>query len=243
MPHPPRRHALTGTTLTGATLMASMTLMAATPIPAAATATHAAQHALLAAAQRAEGPLLADAVAALAVATERREGYQRTSFKHWVDADHDGCNTRAEVLIDEAVTPPQVGAGCRLSGGSWSSYYDNQTVDDAARLDVDHLVPLAEAWDSGADDWSAAQREAYANDLDQPWHLVAVTARSNRSKADQDVATWQPPYEPARCRYAAEWTAIKTRWQLSIDPAEQKALTELAAACPTQHLPTTDDQR
>ncbi|MEV0228738.1 DUF1524 domain-containing protein [Nonomuraea sp. NPDC050786] len=105
------------------------------------------------------------------------------------------------------------------------------------------LVPLAEAWDSGAYDWTAAERQDYANDLREPWHLVAVTARSNRQKADQDPSIWQPPYEPAHCRYAAEWTAIKPRWRLSIDPAEQQALTDLAAACPTQHLPTTDDQR
>ncbi|WP_433444814.1 hypothetical protein [Nonomuraea sp. CA-141351] len=77
------------------------------------------------------------------------------------------------------VTPPQVGTCCRLSGGAWVSYYDDQTTGDAARLDVDH-VPLAEAWDSGAYDWSAVQREAYANDLDEPWHLVAVTARASR---------------------------------------------------------------
>ncbi|MEV1178740.1 hypothetical protein [Nonomuraea sp. NPDC049784] len=146
MPHPPRRHFLTCITLTGATLLASMTLMAATPDPAAAV-TRPAQHTPQTAAQRAEGPLLADAVAMLPVATERREGYQRTSFRHWTDQDRDGCNTRAEVLLDEAVTPPQVGAGCRLSGGSWYSYYDDQTVDDPARLDVDHLVPPAEAWD------------------------------------------------------------------------------------------------
>ncbi|MEU7855241.1 HNH endonuclease family protein [Nonomuraea sp. NPDC049141] len=242
MPHPPRRHSLINTTLTGATLLASMTLMAAAPDLATA-ATRPAQHAPQAAAQRAEGPLLADALTTLPVATERREGYQRSSFRHWIDADHDGCSTRAEVLIDEADTPPQADAACRLSGGSWYSYYDNQQVNDATGLDVDHLVPLAEAWDSGAYAWDAAQRQAYANDLDEPWHLVAVTARSNRQKADQDVATWQPPYEPARCRYAAEWTAIKTRWKLSIDTAEQQALTDLADACPTQRLPAIDDQR
>ncbi|MEU4234406.1 HNH endonuclease family protein [Nonomuraea sp. NPDC026600] len=246
MPHPPRRSSLISITLSGAALLASMTLMAAVPdLPSAAADTRAAQHApAQAAAQHAEGPLLADAVAALSVATERREGYQRASFRHWIDIDRDGCSTRAEVLIEEAVTPPQADAACRLSGGSWYSYYDNQHVNDATGLDVDHLVPLAEAWDSGAYVWDAAQRQAYANDLDEPWHLVAVTARSNRSKADQDVATWQPPYELARCRYAAEWTAIKTRWQLSIDTAEQQALNTLATACPTQHLPTlTDDQR
>jgi hypothetical protein len=61
--------------------------------------------------------------------------------------------------------------------------------------------------------WTAQQREAYANYLDAPHHLVAVTARSNRSKADKDPAQWLPPHEPARCRYIAEWTAVKQRWQ------------------------------
>ncbi|MEV4371686.1 HNH endonuclease family protein [Nonomuraea sp. NPDC049637] len=129
-----------------------------------------------------------------------------------------------------------------MSGGRWYSYYDDQYVENASGLDVDHLVPLAEAWDSGAYDWTAAERQAYANDLNESWHLVAVTARSNRQKADQDPSTWQPPYEPARCRYAAEWTAIKLRWSLSIDPPEQTALAELGADCPDQRLPETDDQ-
>ncbi|MER6579391.1 hypothetical protein [Nonomuraea sp. NPDC001023] len=91
-------------------------------------------------------------------------------------------------------------------------------------------------------DWTAAQRQAYANDLDESLHLVAVTARSNRQKADQDVATWQPPFQPARCRYAAEWTAIKLRWQLSVDAAEEQALRALADDCPDQRLPEVGDQ-
>lgn len=100
-------------------------------------------------------------------------------------------------------------------------------------------MPLAEAWDSGAYAWDAARRTSYANYLDDSWHLVAVTARSNRSKADQDPSTWLPPYEAARCQYAAEWTAIKLQWQLTVDPAEREALTDLGRACPDQRLPTS----
>ncbi|MEV0584501.1 HNH endonuclease family protein [Nonomuraea sp. NPDC050310] len=216
------------TALTTALLAAA--LLATTLAPASASS-------------RAEGPLLSEAVATLPVAVEVREGYVRTSFKHWVDADRDGCSTRYEVLLDEAVVAPAVVDRCTLVGGSWYSYYDDVTVADASGLDVDHLVPLAEAWDSGARTWDAAKREAYANDLTDPWHLVAVTARSNRSKADQDPYTWQPPVEGVRCQYAAEWTAIKLRWGLTIDAAEQQALTDLGAACPEQHLPTLEDQR
>ncbi|WP_316246891.1 DUF1524 domain-containing protein [Microbispora triticiradicis] len=125
----------------------------------------------------AEGPLLREAVQSLPVAVEERTGYKRASFRHWIDADHDGCSTRAEVLIDEALSPPDIGPGCVLAGGTWHSYYDDQLIDNASELDADHLVPLAEAWDSGAHAWSPAQREAYANDLDEPYHLVAVTAQ------------------------------------------------------------------
>ncbi|GLX06800.1 HNH endonuclease family protein [Microbispora sp. NBRC 16548] len=187
------------------------------------------------------GPLLWDAIASLPLSGEDRTGYKRSSFKHWIDADHDGCSTRAEVLIAEAVTPPQVGPGCTLTGGQWYSYYDDTTVDQASSLDVDHLVPLAEAWDSGAYAWTPAQREAYANDLDQPYHLVAVTARANRSKADKDPAEWLPPSESAWCRYIAEWTAVKINWGLTVDAAEKTALTTTAQDCPNSPLPDLAD--
>ena len=145
---------------------------------------------------------LREAIAQLPVAAERRDGYTRDKFRHWVDEDRDGCNTRNEVLLDEATWTPEIGPGCRLSGGRWSSYYDDVDVDEAARLDIDHMVPLAEAWDSGAYTWDAGRRQRYANDLGDPRALAAVTARANRSKADQDPADWLPPTPP---RGAAIW--------------------------------------
>ncbi|MEV6157901.1 HNH endonuclease family protein [Nonomuraea sp. NPDC052129] len=223
----PIRHTLTAI----AALLTTTLAIGNTPATAAARTSPAAT---------VEGPLLEEAVQGLPTAVEDRTGYKRTSFKHWIDVDRDGCDTRAEVLIDEATTPPDIGPGCVLTGGTWNSYYDDQLVDAASKLDVDHLVPLAEAWDSGAHAWDAAQRQAYANDLDEPWHLVAVTARSNRQKADKDPAQWLPPHEPARCRYAAEWTAVKLRWHLSVDPAEKDALAAIARTCPDQPLPSPD---
>nr|WP_218124959.1 hypothetical protein [Glycomyces harbinensis] len=98
----------------------------------------------------AEGPTLADALAGLPVASEDRTGYDRDLFHHWIDADHDGCATRQEVLIAEAVVAPTVDEDCKVSGGSWYSYYDEVTVEGPRGLDIDHLVPLAEARDSGA---------------------------------------------------------------------------------------------
>ncbi|MER5501259.1 HNH endonuclease family protein [Streptomyces sp. NPDC002561] len=173
------------------------------------------------------------AVSALPLGAESRVGYTRSSFRHWNAGANlgDGCNTRAEVLISEAVTPPTVGARCALTGGAWWSYYDEQTVTSAGSLDIDHMVPLAEAWDSGASAWTAARREAYANDLGQASSLVAVTARTNRSKADQDPAEWLPPAPGALCRYAAEWTATKLRWDLAVDELEKDRLLDIAAGC------------
>ncbi|MFE7412709.1 HNH endonuclease family protein [Streptomyces laurentii] len=173
------------------------------------------------------------AVSSLPVGTESRDGYARTKFKHWNAGVNpsDGCNTRSEVLIAEAVTAPAVGAKCALTGGSWWSYYDEQTVTAAGSLDIDHMVPLAEAWDSGASSWDAKRREAYANDLGQASSLVAVSARTNRSKADQDPAEWLPPAAGALCRYASEWTATKLRWGLTVDGLEKDRLLDLAAGC------------
>jgi hypothetical protein len=173
------------------------------------------------------------AVSSLPLATESRDGYTRDAFRHWNTGANpaDGCNTRNEVLIAEAVTAPTIGTRCALSGGSWWSYYDEQTVTAASGLDIDHMVPLAEAWDSGASAWTAQRREAYANDLGQNASLVAVTARSNRSKADQDPAQWLPPASGALCRYASEWTATKLRWNLAADEVERNRLRDIAADC------------
>ncbi|MGA4803605.1 GmrSD restriction endonuclease domain-containing protein [Streptomyces lavendulocolor] len=209
--------------------------LALTPLAVPAPASAAPASAAPAAAAAEVLPLVV-AVEQIPVADESRAGYTRTKFKHWNTGldPADGCNTRAEVLLAEAVEPPVVGAGCKLTGGSWTSYYDGQQVNDAAKLDIDHMTPLAEAWDSGASQWTAQRREAYANDQDAAASLAAVTARSNRQKADQDPAQWMPPHPDATCRYITEWTATKLRWDLSADQAEADALKSYAHACPGQ---------
>ena len=168
-------------------------------------------------------------VAGLPVATEIRTGYDRDLFPHGIDADGDGCSTRSEVLIAEATTTPAVGSGCALTGGRWFSYYDGATWTVPADLDIDHFVPLAEAWDSGARTWTTTQRRAFANDLGDSRSLVAVTDNVNQAKGDQDPATWLPT--DSRCRYAAEWLAVKLRWRLTVDTAEKNALVGLTNGC------------
>ncbi|WP_084541075.1 HNH endonuclease family protein [Nocardioides alkalitolerans] len=170
------------------------------------------------------------AIADLPVATESRTGYDRDLFKHWVDADGDGCSTRNEVLIAEADDAPSVGSSCALTGGRWFSYYDATSYTSASSLDIDHMVPLAEAWDSGASGWTPARREAFANDLGEDYSLIAVSAATNRSKGDQDPAEWMPPAGYV-CRYVTEWVSVKVRWGLTVDSAERSALTSLASGC------------
>ncbi|MFF1405003.1 HNH endonuclease family protein [Streptomyces sp. NPDC058294] len=173
-----------------------------------------------------------DLLARLPVWAEDRTGYERTAFRHWIDADGDGCNTRAEVLKAEAVIAPAQDADCRLSGGEWSSPYDNRYLEGPGGVDIDHLVPLAEAWDSGASAWTAKEREAYANDLGDDRPLIAVSAASNRAKGDQDPATWLPPAAGYHCTYVTDWVADKLRWGLSVDSTEQAALTDVLSRCP-----------
>ncbi|MEV0645095.1 HNH endonuclease family protein [Phytomonospora sp. NPDC050363] len=174
---------------------------------------------------------LKDAIAELQVADEDRTGYDRDKFEHWVDEDGDGCNTRYEVLIAEAVEAPDVSGDCQLSGGSWFSYYDGATWTAPADLDIDHFVPLAEAWDSGASDWTAEQREQFANDLGDDRDLIAVTDNANQEKSDQDPAEWMPSVGEVHCQYISEWVAVKLRWRLTIDEGEKSAIESISADC------------
>lgn len=165
----------------------------------------------------------------LVTADDHDFGYARTLFKHWIDADKDGCNTRYEVLIAEAIVKPKVGAGCYLTGGKWKSSYDGKVFTNPTGLDIDHMVPLAEAWRSGAWAWTASQRMEFANDLDDSRTLLAVTASLNRSKGDRDVAQWLPP--KAQCTYISNWIAVKLRFDLTVDSIEAEFLRTKIVAC------------
>ena len=158
-------------------------------------------------------------------------GYDRDLFADWYDADRNGCNTRKEVLIAESLDPVQIGSKCSITGGRWFSIYDNVETTDSSTFDIDHMVPLSEAWDSGAWNWNADQRKYFANDLDQPFFLIAVTASSNRSKSDRDPAEWMPPNAGYHCEYVRIWIEIKRAWDLSVDQAEHDYLAQKLASC------------
>lgn len=157
--------------------------------------------------------------------------YKREAFIHWIDQDRDGCDTREEVLIAESQIKAKTGSGCSIIKGRWFSAYDNKTISSASGLDIDHMVPLKEAWESGASAWTAKEREAFANDLDFSGSLIAVSASSNRSKSDRDPGQWIPQNRSFRCEYAVQWIAVKYRWSLSADAAELSALGSMLASC------------
>ena len=167
----------------------------------------------------------------LPAASEHVDGYDRAEFRLWVDSDHDGCDTRDEVLIAEALSKPRVGVGCSLSGGVWQSKYDGVRTADPSTFDIDHLVPLDEAWRSGAWRWTTTKRQAYANDLGYQASLIAVSASSNRSKGDREPQDWIPRRPGYQCIYAKRWVAVKWRWQLRVDAAERAWLGAELKAC------------
>ena len=187
-------------------------------------------------------PANSDETDSIQFAEEYVGGYDRKLFNHWIDADKDGCDTRKEVLIAEATVKPKIGAKCVLSGGTWLSSYDNKTVKGSGTgLDVDHMVPLAEAWRSGAWQWTPEEREIFANDLLDERVLIAVSASSNRSKSDKDPAKWLPKgSKEAVCDYVFNWVSVKYRFSLTVDPKERQVVERitLEPSCNSRHAQT-----
>lgn len=169
-----------------------------------------------------------DVLSTITVAREVPAGYDRDLFGDWVDADGDGCNTREEVLIAESLGAAQVDPyGCKVVAGDWFSVYDGATWVDPSDVDIDHVVALKEAWDSGAHGWSAARRRLFANDLSDPRALRAVTDNVNQSKGDADPSNWLPPRDGFVCTYVSDWIAIKAHWGLTMDESEHGRLRNL----------------
>jgi Protein of unknown function (DUF1524) len=156
-------------------------------------------------------------------------GYSRDRFPHWIQQGHD-CDTR-EVVLKRDGTDVRTNQSCHVTGGRWLSPYDDKTVTDANSLDIDHMVPLANAWRSGADGWTDDKRSQFANDLTRP-QLVAVSASTNRAKGDQDPSQWKPPSHGYWCRYAQNWIIVKRYWQLTVTEAEKTALIDMLETCP-----------
>ncbi|MFD3456743.1 HNH endonuclease family protein [Streptomyces sp. NPDC058691] len=167
-------------------------------------------------------------LASLKVATENRTGYNRDLFPHWITISG-ACDTRETVLKRDG-SGVVTNSSCSATSGSWYSVYDGATWTAASDLDIDHLVPLAEAWDSGASAWTTSRRQSFANDLTRP-QLIAVTDNVNQAKGDQDPATWMPSRTAYACTYVRAWVQVKYYYGLSVDTAEKNKLTSVLSGC------------
>jgi hypothetical protein len=155
-------------------------------------------------------------------------GYSRTRFGDGWATQPDGCDSRVDVLLADGTGVTR--HGCTVTGGRWTSLYDGVTVTSPHQLDIDHIVPLANAWITGARSWTTAQRVSFANDVHR--ELVAVTAHSNRSKGDEAPPGYQPPDTADDCQYAQRWVAVKLAYHLTVTSAERGALTGMLDRCP-----------
>ena len=171
----------------------------------------------------------ASMLAGLAVAAEGSlDGYDRDLFPHWINQSG-SCDTR-EVVLQRDGSGVAVDSSCQPTSGEWYSVYDAIWVSDSSDVDIDHIVPLAEAWRSGASGWTTARRQQLANDLSIA-QLIAVSATSNSSKGDRDPSEWTPPNQNTWCIYAREWIWVKDAYGLTVDTAEKGALQSLLGSC------------
>jgi hypothetical protein len=187
----------------------------------------------------ARGTALA-AVARLAVKGRApRTGYSRDLFgQAWFDTDRNGCDTRNDILRRD-LTHKDMKNWCKVLAGTRApDPYTGTTIrfvlGGASEIDIDHLVPLSDAWQKGAARWSAGKRLAFAND---PLALLAVDAGTNRSKGDGDAATWLPPDKAFRCQYVARQVAVKLKYGVWVTKAEREAMVRVLSRCPTTPLP------
>lgn len=172
----------------------------------------------------------ADLLAQVAVSDTPSTGepYRRDLWPHWNDPDGNGCDAREDALIVASTVPVVRGSGCKVTAGSWTSAYDGLVITDPGAVDVDHVVPLAEAHRSGGSTWSTDRRAAYANAQASLW---PVSASSNRSKGDKDPAQWRPPVPTIWCTYATRWLQVKAANDLTMDTPERDALGEMLSTC------------
>lgn len=202
-------------------LLGACLLAAAVPAPASAASTYSA-------------PLRA-AVRQLPVAPENTSPYDRTRyFGGWGDTDRDCQSSRHEVLAAEAADERLSSSGCTVVSGTWRSFYDGRTYPSPSQVQIDHLIPVSEAWDSGAHRWTQARRVSFYNDLGVAYALNGISAALNQAKADKGPEAWMPPAN--RCRYVEIWTAMKVRWGFTVDSAERSALIRYADGCPDNQI-------
>lgn len=156
--------------------------------------------------------------------------YRREEWPHWADVDGNGCDARQDALSAWSTVPATVNRSgtCKVVAGAWVSPYDQKASNNPGDFDVDHLVPLENAFRSGGWAWSTARRRAYAND---PGVLVVASASSNRSKGSDPPDQWRPSFRDSWCAYADGWVRVKSTWGLTVTTSERDALGQMLDTC------------
>ena len=151
----------------------------------------------------------------------------------WADHDGDCQDVREEVLIAESEIPVKFASSseCDVASGRWRDPYSGKVFTVPGRLDVDHLVPLKEAHQSGAAKWNVQRKRRYANDLEHSHTLIAVEAGENRSKGSRDPAEWMPSNQSFHCDYVERWISVKREWDLKMDASEERAIERFQMRC------------
>jgi hypothetical protein len=162
-----------------------------------------------------------------------KTGYSRAAFTHWSDLNRDGCDSRNEILKRD-LTQIVFKAGtrdCKVISGKLLDPFSGKTLtfsSSKSTVDIDHLVSLSNAWQTGAAYFDKKTRESLAND---PLNLLAVDAKLNRQKGDGDAATWLPPLKSFRCEYVARQVAVKAKYSLWVTSAEKDSITRVLSNC------------
>ena len=159
--------------------------------------------------------------------------YSRSQWKHWIDGDGDCQDARQEALVSESLVEVTFESErkCRVATGRWFGAFAGTYVEAPGDLDIDHLVPLKNAHDSGGWVWSSAKKQEYANYFGDPDHLIAVTKGANRSKGAKGPEEWRPPKDGYWCEYATDWTEVKMEWGLTMTQRETEAVIEMLDTC------------
>jgi hypothetical protein len=167
-----------------------------------------------------------------------KTGYRRARFGDgWATVA--GCDVRDRILRrDLRGKTYRPGDTCAVQSGRLSDPYTAAAIvfvrGGASEVDIDHVVALSDAWQKGAQRWSARERAAFAND---PLNLLSVDAHVNRAKGDGDAATWLPPNKRFRCDYVARQVAVKRKYRVWVTRAEHDAIARVLKTCPTHRLP------
>jgi hypothetical protein len=169
-----------------------------------------------------------------------KTGYDRSSFSHWRDPDRNGCDARNDILRRDLINLviKSDSNGCKVLGGVLADPYSGKNIEfifGASLIDIDHVVALSNAWQTGAFQFTDEMRLQFAND---PLNLLAVSASLNRQKGDGDAATWLPPTKSYRCQYVARQIAVKKKYNLWLTKPEKVEMLNLLSKCPNQEIPT-----